>query len=74
MVIKQNLSNSSFHKLDKTVGYARINNFSWTKFMLMFYIKEHVLEIKFKKSFNLKIEWISFLTLPQIYQLTMFFK
>jgi hypothetical protein len=42
--------------------------------MLMFYIKEHVLEIKFKKSFNLKIEWISFLTLPQIYQLTMFFK
>jgi len=40
--------------------------------MLMFYIKEHVLEIKFKKKINLKIEWILFLTWSQIYQLTFF--
>jgi hypothetical protein len=38
----------------------------------MFYIKEHVLEIKFKKKINLKIEWILFLTWSQIYQLTFF--
>jgi hypothetical protein len=42
--------------------------------MLIFYIKEHILEIKVQQSFNSKSEWISLLIWPQMFLLTMFFK
>jgi hypothetical protein len=42
--------------------------------MLMFYVKEHILEIKFQQIVNSKSEWTPLLIWSQICLLKMFFK